>query len=1036
MSATKNIPHDSDNDVLNIALDTIKLGKQALVFVNTKRSAEKTAEDIAKKIKTESLELRNLSEDVLKVLSRPTKQCERLAFCVRKGIAFHHAGLTQKQKELIEDNFREGKVKIICCTPTLCLSKETMIWHDISETEVPKFKSSNPLFVLSKNKLISMKAQKVNRIMNSLKLIQISSVSGYSIKVTPTHKILTKRKDRKMIIPAKNINKKDKIATIGKLNIENIKIPSIKDFIVDNKADIQNCKFNPELAYFIGVILGDGYSGAETNNRNIKYKGSPTIVGIDNEIFLHVKKICDQLKLNCRETKTYHGTPSLILSKNKWFREFLVRCGVEKRDKKYISENLMMMDLENISCLLKGLFDTDGYVHKRFCIGFSNTSEKLVKQIQKSLLRFGIVSRIRKRKESSMKIYDKEYKTLPHFELTIHQKKSVLDFYRFIGFNVQRKQNDLIDLVAKICSNLNYVFCDNCGYKIYKDLFSGRTKDQKKWGQIKLKVINLLGKNKELGSRELKKILNHEPKKKDSKLNHHYQLIKKRRIGSRSNTEWFWSLNKIGEWIFKNIIKKNKKIEEFFRLRKCPLCKNEIEWIIKKGWRDSDFEGDIFWDVIREIKEVDCEKEVYDVVLPKNPKNDHMLVANGFIIHNSYGLDLPAFRSIIKDLRRYSQRGLVYIPVLEYLQMAGRAGRPKFDSFGEAIAIAKTEAEKDKIYEMYILGEPEEIYSKLAVEPVLRTYLLSLIATNFTKSKKEIMEFFNKTFWAFQFSDMDKLEGIIMKMLDLLAEWEFIIKEGDDFKRADELDDFKVKATIVGKRVAELYIDPLTAYFFICCLREASNKRLSDFSFLQMISHTLEMRPLLRLRVKEYDKVQEQLVAESDFLLEKEPSMYEPEYEEFLNSVKTGMMFHDWVSEKDEEFLLEEYNVRPGELRAKQDTANWLLHSSEELSKLLQFKSLIKEIVKLRLRMRYGVKEELLSLLRLEQIGRVRARKLYRNKIKDIADVKKVKLEILEQILGRKTALAVKKQVGEEVKEVRENKRKGQISLKDYEKIS
>jgi len=517
MPKIKNISHDSDNDALNIALDTIKIKKQALVFVNTKRSAEKTAEDISKKIKSESLELRNLSEEVLKVLSRPTKQCERLAFCVRKGIAFHHAGLTQKQKEMVEEGFREGKVRIICCTPTL-----------------------------------------------------------------------------------------------------------------------------------------------------------------------------------------------------------------------------------------------------------------------------------------------------------------------------------------------------------------------------------------------------------------------------------------------------------------------------------------------------------------------------------AFGLDLPAFRSIIKDLRRYSQRGLIYIPVLEYLQMAGRAGRPKFDSFGEAIAVARTEAEKNKIYEMYILGKPEEIYSKLAVEPVLRTYLLSLIATNFTKSKKEIMDFFNKTFWAFQFSDMGKLEGIIMKMLDLLAEWEFIIKEGDDFRRADELDDFRVRATIIGKRVAELYIDPLTAYFFICCLREASNKRLSDFSFLQMISHTLEMRPLLRLRVKEYDNVQEKLVEESNFLLEKEPSMYEPEYEEFLNSVKTGMMFHDWVGEKDEEFLLEEYNVRPGELRAKQDTANWLLHSSEELSKLLQFKSLLKEIVKLRLRMRYGVKEELLSLLRLEQIGRVRARKLYRNKIKDIADVKKVRLEVLEQILGRKIALAVKKQVGEEVKEVRERKKKGQISLKDY----
>ncbi len=1032
MPTIKKIPHETDNDVLNIVLDTIKLNKQALVFVNTKRSAEKTAEDISKKIKTESLALNNLSEEALKALSKPTKQCTRLAYCIKKGISFHHAGLTQKQRALIEDNFREGKIKVICCTPTLCLSKDAMIWHDMSETEVSKFKSSNPLFALSKNKLISMKAKKVNRIMNSSKLIQISSVSGYSIKVTPNHKILIKRKDRKMVVPAENISQKDKIATIGRLNLKHIKIPSIMDFIFDNNIPIPNYKFDHKLSYFIGLMLGDGYSGAETNCGKIKYKGSPTIVGMDNEVFLNVEEICNRLKLNCRKTKTYHGTPSLVFGKNKWFREFLVRCGVEKRDKKHISENLMRMDFENISWLLKGLFDTDGYVDKRLGVGFSNTSEKLVKQIQKNLLRFGIVSRIRKRKEGIMKIYEREYLTLPQFELTVHQKRSIIDFYRFIGFNIQRKQNCLIDLIAKLCSNLNYVLCNNCSYKIYKDIFSGRTKDQKKWGQIKLKVIKLLGENKELGSRKLKKILSCEPKKNDSSLNHHYELIKKRRVGSRSNTEWFWSLNTLGEWIFKNIIKKGKKIDEFFQLRKCPLCSNQLGWVIKKGWRDSDFEGDIFWDVIREIKRVDCEEEVYDVELPQNPKNDHMFVANGFIVHNSYGLDLPAFRSIIKDLRRYGPRGLTYIPVLEYLQMAGRAGRPKFDNVGEAIAIASTEPEKNRIYENYVLGNPEEIYSKLAVEPVLRTYILSLIAANFTRSKKEIIKFFSRTFWAFQFADMDKLENIIMKMLDLLSEWEFIAKEGEDFKSADEMDDFKVKATIIGKRVAELYIDPLTAYFFICCLREASDRRMSSFSFLQMTSHTLEMRPLLRVKVKEYEKVQEKLVIENSFLLEKEPSMYEQEYEDFLNSVKTAMMLQDWANEKDEEFLLEGYAVRPGELRAKLDITDWLLYSSEELSKLLHFKPLIKEIVKLRLRLKYGVKEELLPLLKLGQVGRVRARALYRNKIKDIADVKKVKLEVLEQILGKKTALAVKKQVGEEVKEVPENKRKGQISLKGY----
>ena len=118
---TTKISAETGNGALDLALDTLKLGKQALVFVNTKKSAEKTAEDIAKKVKAGSKELIELSEKALKALSSPTRQCERLGNCIKKGIAFHHAGLVAKQRELIEDNFRNGNIKIICATPTLAM---------------------------------------------------------------------------------------------------------------------------------------------------------------------------------------------------------------------------------------------------------------------------------------------------------------------------------------------------------------------------------------------------------------------------------------------------------------------------------------------------------------------------------------------------------------------------------------------------------------------------------------------------------------------------------------------------------------------------------------------------------------------------------------------------------------------------------------------------------------------------------------------------------------------------------------------------
>jgi helicase len=401
----------------------------------------------------------------------------------------------------------------------------------------------------------------------------------------------------------------------------------------------------------------------------------------------------------------------------------------------------------------------------------------------------------------------------------------------------------------------------------------------------------------------------------------------------------------------------------------------------------------------------------------------------------AYGLDLPAFRAIIRDLKRYGGRqGLSWIPVLEYLQQSGRAGRPKFDSHGESIAIASTEPEKDNIIDRYLNGEPEEIYSKLAVEPVLRTYLLSLIATRFVTTKKQIMEFFGKTFWAHQYKDMKNLQSIIEKMLRLLIDYEFIVcSEQDDFVSAHKISDADYHATAIGKRVAELYIDPISAYHIITSLKRASLKAFTSFSLLVMVSSTLEMQPLLRVRVKEYEEIQDFLMRHFDELLQPEPSMFEPDYEEFLHAVKTTLFFEEWINEKDEEFLLEKFNIRPGEIKVKQDIADWLLYAAEELTKLLGYKEIIKEIIKLRLRIDYGVKEELLSLLRLEGVGRVRARKLFNNKIRDIGDIKRADVGTLNAILGNAVSLKVKGQVDQEIKEIKPGKRKGQINLMDYD---
>ncbi|MBW3019034.1 hypothetical protein KY329_02525 [Candidatus Woesearchaeota archaeon] len=365
------------------------------------------------------------------------------------------------------------------------------------------------------------------------------------------------------------------------------------------------------------------------------------------------------------------------------------------------------------------------------------------------------------------------------------------------------------------------------------------------------------------------------------------------------------------------------------------------------------------------------------------------------------GLDLPAFRAIIRDVKRYTPQGYTPIPVLEFLQMAGRAGRPNYDSYGEAIVICNTEAEKEFVIDKYIHGVPEDIYSKLAVEPVLRTYLLSLVSSRLIGSTASVFDFFNRTFWAFQYKDEFKIKALIEKALNLLIKWEFLTTTENGYR-----------ATSLGRRVAELYLDPLTAHNFINGLKRAGSVSLADFSWLQLVCFSLEMRPLIRVRQKEFNEFLEKAAVFDASYLTLEPSMFEPEYHDWLDSVKTALMLQDWIDEKDEEWILETYDSRPGETRTKLDNANWLLYGCNELAKILGMKDLLSKITKVRLRLRYGVKEELLPLVRFENIGRARARKLFREGIKDVRDIKNAPIEKLKRLLGEKVALSLKQQVG------------------------
>ena len=379
------------------------------------------------------------------------------------------------------------------------------------------------------------------------------------------------------------------------------------------------------------------------------------------------------------------------------------------------------------------------------------------------------------------------------------------------------------------------------------------------------------------------------------------------------------------------------------------------------------------------------------------------------------GVNLPSRVVIIRNLRRYfAGIGMRAWPVSLYKQAVGRAGRIKFDKEGIAIIIAKSEDEAYELTERYILGEPEEIYSKLALEPVLRVHTLALIASGFVNRKDSLFKFFSKTFYAHQYGDISEIELKIQDILEMLIEFGFIVE-----KRK------RLYPTRIGKRVSELYIDPLTAHHFIQSLKQARKKKPKSFSYLHMIANTLEMRPLLSIRGNEFEEVNDVIARET--FLQEVPEEWDLRFDDFLKSVKTAMMLEAWMNELTEDQILSKYRVTPGELRTRLKNADWLLYSANEITLLLGFKDLLTDLRKVRVRMKYGVKEELIPLVRLEQVGRVRARKLYNTGVKTISDLRKIPLESLKKIIGPRIAATIKKQLGEKVEQMKEEK---QITLK------
>jgi len=356
------------------------------------------------------------------------------------------------------------------------------------------------------------------------------------------------------------------------------------------------------------------------------------------------------------------------------------------------------------------------------------------------------------------------------------------------------------------------------------------------------------------------------------------------------------------------------------------------------------------------------------------------------------GVNLPARRVVISSISRYNSRIGANRPisVLEYKQLCGRAGRPQYDDYGEAIIVGNYNG--SELIDYYVNGEPEPIISKITDDKSLRTHVLSLIVTSPGIKKDEIIDFFLQTLGGLQSSKPTIKFGIDIAIKFLLTE-NFIIKKGERFVGTD-----------FGKKVSKLYIDPLTATYFRDSLDLITEGKKHTLGILHLISNCEEFFPKFSLRNKDHEIL--------SVILENNSSELIQPISEYDCS-RSLMALQSWITESSEISLSDNLNIESGDMHRMVQTAEWLIYCLRELAKQAGKAELLEELDVLRKRVIYGIREELIDLVKIKGIGRIRARKLYNHGVKTLDDLSKIPVKKLAEIdkIGSTLADNIKSQL-------------------------
>jgi replicative superfamily II helicase/intein/homing endonuclease len=926
---------------------------QLLIFANSRKRAEGLAKKVSlkTKIKVEEKDkptLNKISNSIKNTLEQPTEQCDSLGNCVTSGAAFHHAGLLPKQRELVEENFRKGLIKVICATPTLaagvntpadvviipslyrygnygmelinvreykqmCFPKDTLISTiNGKETIGDIVKNKQKIKVKSFNaKTKTIELQPITKFYSQQtnKLINLNFSNFTQLNCTPDHPFCILQNSKFVWKKAKDLTQNDHIL--------------IEKQITKSKKSMFCYKLFPPNCF----VLNQGQ----------------LIKDYCEKFNCTEKKLSDELNINYK--RMYHIKTNNKSMPIKMFNFITTELNFNDKQKAQLlthikskggKTNIFPKKVTTDFLWLIGLIATDGNVNKQNKSGSDytkirifNSNKKIINKAKKILNQFNLKPYEHIREDGNISL-----------EIGGTLLASILENYFGIPpgnkTTILKTPKLLEDLDPKLIgAYLGGVFDGDGNYSKMKQpkgkqSFSHRiliVTASKEFAKGLAQLFYKLG--------IVITIEKHEPK----------------------NFEIKGKPVKFTKPLYNILFRKIEYIQQFHKYSIIIKAKFAINYSKYNNVNKRNLKNQHYSIIkLRNVNEIKKTVKVYNLQIKKN--NNYF--ANDILVHN-----------------------------------CGRSGRPKFSTQGTSLVQANSETQKDLYLEKYVNGSLEPITSKLSNSAILRMHVLALVATGDIYNDKSIWKFFEQTLYSKQSTSIIEIYEKVCDIIEELKEFEFVEEKGDYFV-----------CTKIGKRVSDLFLDPKSAFELIGALKDKRN--FKDFSYLFAWVNCTEFFPLFNYSKKLESVMWEEYNARMNELpYTKEHLLFDSAA---VQKFFSALMMENWVNEKREQEIFTDFGLAPGLLFNKTRLIEWLAYSTIELAKVIGEPRHLVPAKKLSLRIKYGVKEQLLPLVELRGIGRARARKLFNSGINKPSDIRKNILKV-EQILGKKVCDSLRKQL-------------------------